>query len=345
MIFSVGTKVRLKHTGDIGKITALLADGMVQVYLLADDMEIPVDEEFLERYDVQSTTKAKVVKGKQPKSVEPPPAIILESQYTILKSHGIQLAFDPIYKKDGTTERFDLYLINDTKHDFIFSFELSYLNANAIKKNDKIPAISAIPIGNMHFDLLNEAPIVDMEVWKITTQGTGSRQYKELKIKPKQFFNKRTTAPFLNRNVYLYRLIEQFDKAQKEEQEDLQTYTKRNATPFKSSSKKKAYELIDLEEFANFPTEIDLHVEKIASNIKKRSNAEKLRLQLAHFDDYLAKAVRLGIDRVFVIHGVGEGKLRDRIAARLIQNPYVVQFKNEFHPRYGYGATEVILKE
>ncbi|RME96879.1 MAG: hypothetical protein D6772_11235, partial [Bacteroidetes bacterium] len=58
---------------------------------------------------------------------------------------------------------------------------------------------------------------------------------------------------------------------------------------------------------------------------------------------YLDQAIRLGAERVFVIHGVGEGKLRDAIAERLRQNPQVVDFKNEYHPRYGFGATEVIL--
>ncbi|RQH21817.1 hypothetical protein D5R40_31195 [Okeania hirsuta] len=49
------------------------------------------------------------------------------------------------------------------------------------------------------------------------------------------------------------------------------------------------------------------------------------------------------MERVFVIHGVGEGKLRNAIATRLIKYPEVVSFKNEFHPRYGFGATEIIF--
>jgi dsDNA-specific endonuclease/ATPase MutS2 len=49
------------------------------------------------------------------------------------------------------------------------------------------------------------------------------------------------------------------------------------------------------------------------------------------------------VDRIFVIHGVGEGKLRDVISTQLMQMTEVKSFKNEFHPRYGFGATEVIF--
>ena len=64
-------------------------------------------------------------------------------------------------------------------------------------------------------------------------------------------------------------------------------------------------------------------------------------LQLQKFLD---RAIRLGVPRIFVIHGLGEGKLREAIAARLKEHPDVVKFKNEFHHKYGYGATEVYLQ-
>ena len=64
---------------------------------------------------------------------------------------------------------------------------------------------------------------------------------------------------------------------------------------------------------------------------------------MLHFQRFLDNAIKLGVPRVFVIHGVGEGKLREAIAARLAENPNVSKFKNEFHHKYGYGATEVIF--
>ena len=72
---------------------------------------------------------------------------------------------------------------------------------------------------------------------------------------------------------------------------------------------------------------------------------EIVRIQMLHFQRFLDNALKLGVSKVFVIHGVGEGKLRETIAARLADNPHVLKFKNEYHHKYGYGATEVIFKD
>ena len=68
-----------------------------------------------------------------------------------------------------------------------------------------------------------------------------------------------------------------------------------------------------------------------------------LSVQLSHFENFMQRAIRLDVERVFIIHGVGEGKLRSAIQKRLQEMEAVKSFKNEFHGRYGYGATEVIF--
>ena len=42
--------------------------------------------------------------------------------------------------------------------------------------------------------------------------------------------------------------------------------------------------------------------------------------------------------------GLQAGLLKQRIATRLLRMPEVKTFKNEYHARYGYGATEVIFE-
>ncbi len=345
-MYAVGTRVRLTNTGDIGKVTNLLSEGMVQVYLSDLDMNIPVAEEFLERYEGHSTTKAKVlnITSKKEEAPTPPP---VETQYVILKSYGIQLAFDPRYKLDGTPDYYDVYLINDTQKAVIYSLEISYLDTDPLTKNGKLEGVAIQNIGQMSYDSLNDAPIVILDIWEVTTQGTGSKQTKELKIKAKQFFKNVMTVPLLNKPAHWYKMMESFDKKKSKDrysEEDLKTYTRRNATPFKKKKTNRFYTTHDVSDFANFKTEIDLHLENLTNSTKKYTNAEKLRIQLAAFDEYIYKAVELGVHSVFIIHGVGAGKLKDHVASRLIQNKDIKSFKNEYHPRYGFGATEVIIK-
>jgi len=75
------------------------------------------------------------------------------------------------------------------------------------------------------------------------------------------------------------------------------------------------------------------------------NNGEILKHQLWVFERYIDQALRLGIDNVFIIHGLGKGKLKTEIAKRLATHPFVQTYKNEFHPKYGWGATEVIFED
>jgi hypothetical protein len=348
MLLAVGTKVVLVHSKDEAVVTELLEDGMVKVRLLESGLEIPIFAEDVKRLSKQSEKepRAKIVPGKQEKHPKAPSRQPAESQYTILKRFGIQLAFAPVQEFDMPVEKYEIYLINDTPHPVLFTFALSLEGRKAIQQNGKLEGESSFLIGELLRDQLNDSPSCAIESWRIMTDGSGSRMAKQLKIKPKQFFKKLMTAPLLNRPAHLYRIFEKLatrdDKAAKNE--DLKTYTKRAQAPKVSNwldiGDRFSQNVMD---FASFVPEIDLHIDKLVPNYKKLDKKTIVRIQLQHFEEYIEKAIQLGVERVFIIHGVGEGKLRNQIASRLIQMPEVVTFKNEYHPRYGYGATEVIF--
>ena len=338
MLLAIGTKIQLKTTGEKGSIIAMLGNGMVCVRLSGSGLEIPCFEDDVTRLD--AVPAPEVLQPAAGYKAQP-----VASQYTILKSAGLQLAFDPHFNREGQTEHFDIYLLNDTSYGVAYVLSFWVNKDLRFKQNGKIDAVTSLKLGQMKLDDLNELPTLKCEFWPITTAGTGSRIQIELKIKAKQFFKKITTAPLLNRPVHLYLLVDRMELSgkQEEETEDLRSYTQRNMQP---GSYGPSFESVhDVHAYASFPTEIDLHIETLANNHHKLSNADILRVQLAAFDKFLQQAIRLGIPRVFAIHGVGKGKLRDTIATRLMQNPDVITFKNEFHPRYGWGATEIILQE
>ena len=351
MLFSVGTKVRFLHSKDEGVVTALLDNGMVNVLLAGSNFEIPAFIDDLARAedyrDEHPSVKAKIVKGPSPSPVQTPPPPVIESQYTILKSLGIQLAFDPVLRPDGQAEKYRIFLLNDTRYDFLITFELHLKERLALSRNSKLPQMSTLELGELLFDQLNDGPAIELDCWRITTQGTDRRMHKSLRIKPKQFFKNVRTAPLLNRQVHLFRLFENLDEHQTPASGDegLKDYTKRLTKPAPTYNtidvrERMPHEVVELAEFI---PEIDLHIEMLVNNHQKLGNAEILRIQLSHFDAYIDKAIRLGVERVFVIHGLGKGRLRDAIASRLLQMQEVRSFRNEYHPRYGYGATEVVF--
>jgi len=329
-------------------VTALLEEGMVQVLLDEDDMEIPAFADDLIRVEASagqlSSIRARVVAGKKEKKPTPPQRPEIETQYTILKSRGIQLAFAPLDPSGESVERYDIFLLNDTPHDVLYSYQMTFRNATNRQQNGKLSSLGFLKMGELLFDQLNDAPTVHIECWPITTEGSGRRLERKLRIRPKQFFKRITTAPLLNQRVHLFKVFEKLHTSgNPTKEEDLRSYTKRKAQSLDTWERMQHGISHDVLELAEFVPEIDLHAEKLTDYHQKMSNAEILRLQLRHFEAYIDKALRVGAERVFIIHGLGKGRLRDAIASRLIRMPEVDTFKNEYHPQYGWGATEVIF--
>jgi DNA-nicking Smr family endonuclease len=348
MFFTVGQKVILKYTNDEGVVTELHQDGMVVVRLDGMDMTIPVFEEDLRPANVLPLHKSPDL----PKKPAPPaPVFEVKTQYGILQSLGLQLAFETVYKYENI-DKYNIYLINDTDIGVVFIFKIMLGDAILLEIDNKIEPMSVLFLGELFYDELIEIPEAIIEAREVSTAGIGDTLTKVLKLKPQSFFKSIMTAPLLNKQVHHFVLFENFNpaapkKKEKENKEDLKAYTKRVKEPaqpvYYAQSAGRKVNRNEIEEYANFNTEIDLHIENLTDKSSGMSNGEILKMQLLHFDRFMQKAYRLGVPRVFIIHGVGKGKLRDAIATKLIQEYDIETFRNEYHAKYGFGATEVVL--
>ena len=335
MLYAIGTRVVFKYTGDTGVVRSRLADNMLGVYVAELDMEIPAH-----RDDLRSLVDTVAVPA--PRDQRPAPARIPEPapQYGVLKPWGIQLAFEAL---DQPTTRYAVYLINDTRHEAIYDFTLSLADATPISDSGRLSVHSYEHLGEIYADDLNRSPKVDCTVWRSTTAGKEQEQQKRMRIKAKQFFRNVKTAPIINRRVHLYSLFSTLEKPAEKKGKDLRDYTREKTTTNRRTTRDVAWQSVDVREFAAFDNVLDLHIAKLVPDLKKLDKRKILSTQLAAFDAFMEKAVRLGVDRVFIVHGVGKGKLRDHIATRLINLPEVKRFTNEYHPKFGFGATEVAL--
>ena len=75
---------------------------------------------------------------------------------------------------------------------------------------------------------------------------------------------------------------------------------------------------------------------------KNFSNYEKLQIQLSKAKDSIEKARRSGIKRLILIHGVGEGILKEEIH-RMLERMDRLNFFEANFLKYGDGATEIEL--
>ena len=74
------------------------------------------------------------------------------------------------------------------------------------------------------------------------------------------------------------------------------------------------------------------------------TNYEIVSLQLKTFEKYYQLAIAHHQHSLIVIHGVGEGVLRNEIHDILRLKREVKSFVNQYHPLYGYGATEIFFQ-
>jgi hypothetical protein len=351
MLLGIGTRVKLLTIADAGVIVDKLGDGMVLVALDKADMEIPVFEEDLVREDnfLENNTVLKAelkpnIKHEIPKTPIPTPSVSKPK----LGNTGIHIAFLPLKKANGEVEKLDILLLNDMSNDILFELDMVLKEEVIWSKEGVLKAIQYEKMGDIYFDDINDMPELDIFIAPVYTEGVGKKLSKVLKIKPKQLMKNYTFSNFLQIEAYIFEVFKSLD-ADADKSSDLAKYTQdilRNKKPLK---KKDEYispfdPIAKIDEYASFITEIDLHIELLHDNPSALNNTEIVNIQIRSFENYLAKAIRLGIPRIYVIHGVGKGKLRDMIHARLRRNSDIEYFRNEYHEKYGWGATEIVLQ-
>ncbi|MBI2257759.1 MAG: Smr/MutS family protein [Flavobacteriia bacterium] len=89
--------------------------------------------------------------------------------------------------------------------------------------------------------------------------------------------------------------------------------------------------------------ELDLHIEQIMKDYKSLTAHEILLVQIKKMKDFLRLAKMKGIKKVIIIHGVGEGVLKNEIRIYLHKNNDKYQYFDASYLDYGKGATEVLL--
>lgn len=339
MLISIGTRVCLRHSGETGVVTALLENNMAQVLIDGEDMEIPAFTDDL--------LPARITHPQDPvQSVRP------ESETEIIVgTHtgqtGLSLSFVPELRDDASPAAYRIFLINDTPFTLLLEYRRRHGSQEKAQKHLQLDAHRAQFLEIIPLDALNEQITIDLECCRLRTDGTGPRQNKRLRIKPKAFFKALQDTPILNEATHLFSVFSQIKSERARTtnpSEDLQIYTRKKVKPRRTDGHLRPYRPHEVEEFAQFMPELDLHIDQLISNAREKTPAEILAIQLRHFDQYLDDAVRLGVERVFIIHGLGKGRLRQHIRTRLQGRPEVLEFRNEYHPNYGFGATEVILR-
>ncbi len=349
MLLGTGAKVVLHRTGQTATVKKLLGNGMVLVVLDKNNLEIPVFESDLRRIDLPSQG-ASVSKGTQPRSPKDiPPSEKVASAAGVAAPAGLSIAFLPEHDNEGLPVRYGMFLINESPYTAALAFRIFFDESKPHKWDGAIPPGNIISIGYLLHDQLNETPEVELTHRWSSTERDSEEKVTTLKIRAKSFFKNIKSLRYFKMPVHLLQLtgLPNFESEEEKKREDLRSVAKKiwKSRWHYDTVREEWVEIFDPNKLAAFPLEIDLHIDRLVADPSKLNKSQILKKQLEVFEKYLDEAIRLGVERVFIIHGVGQGKLRDEITTRLLQTPEVQQFKNEFHPRFGWGATEVVFRK
>ncbi len=251
----------------------------------------------------------------------------------------LELLFVPEVAEEGGAYAFRPFLLNLSQQDFLCELLADTEERDLDDRKERLAAQGFLELKRMYKDDLNDKPIYRFRFWEQKTKGTGPEYSCEICLRPGSFFAKRQYHERLGREVYVYALEPAKVDAGRE---SLSDYTRRHAGHAPRSKRRQYVDVYNPREFASFPREIDLHIHALRPDAGKLEPGLILQIQIRAFEDYLHKAIRLGVEQVLIIHGKGEGVLRQRIHQLLAQNPYVRQFE-KIHPILGTGATEVFF--
>lgn len=230
---------------------------------------------------------------------------------------------------------------NNTSYVFIVRGEVTFNGRDPIEVNTSVGPETKVEWHRFPFDWINDYPHFELEIERHSTLGHEETIPRKIKTKPRHFLNLQENARWENRPGRTYVL---WNEGLKKKSAPIKIKTKKRKKGSAPPSRELYRVVRDLSELATIHREVDLHAEALFDDLSAVPPEDIFQRQMSVFREYLGKAKRAGLDRVFVIHGVGTGRLKNEIARVLKYDSDVIEFANEYHPKYGFGATEVILK-
>ncbi len=313
MKYKIGEFVRFVDERREGYITTIFNDELIGV-TGDDDFEIPVP-----------ANKVTYVHGHSNENNKENKAASVSSPH-LFNSKGIHIAAisDP---RQGSLLNF--HLVNETSYQLMITL--------ISKKNEEeqgqfagmVNPSSAVKIHTGSLPDINQWPQLQLTILYFTTL---TKKHPEpliikLNYKAKDFSGSKRKTPVLNQDGWIQRL---------DEDDIIIDPVKLKESFFKPKEEMKAIE--------KPLSEIDLHIEKLREDYKSLSKTEILKIQLDQFKKALDAAIVHKLPSIIFIHGIGNGVLRMEIHKALGRNAHVKTFMDARKEKFGYGATEAILK-
>jgi len=255
---------------------------------------------------------------------------------------AVSFVIEPDHELASLISDYSLYLFNASSYNLLYSY--------SIKDGEYYQTLKHGEIGSYQKILLKQVKLQyfkDYNYHKLDCLLYKNSYFKaQLPIAEIVYVNQRTfidSKPIKHEEfvfpVYAFPLKEEFFGSKEIEQilsaEDINRIKSIKEFKSKSSvSKSKKEYLRSLEK------EVDLHIEELIPNTNGLSNYDMLNIQLERFEKELDEAMLKNMKKIIFIHGVGNGRLKQEIIARL-KITRGITYQDGSYKEYGFGATQV----
>ena len=337
MKYEPGDKIIVLQTDEEGKVIEIMNEKMVMIEVRGVRFPAYTDQIDFPYFKMFSQKKEPVMKKIYVDNIK-------REKKTVKKKtgDGVFLNFFPVFDKDifddDVVEKLKVYLVNQNEEGYNFQYDLVFEGASSFNLKSNVEGLSEFYLHDVSFEDMGEAPTFEFE-FSLTDPDKKKAPFHEVffKMRGKQLFKKIEETQLKNEASFAYELFTAYPDKIEESKMDLSRLGNAGFRMYDAGKIK--------DHLPPARSVVDLHIEKLTDNPEKLSPAEILAMQMGQFEKYYELSVAHNQASLIMIHGIGEGRLREEIHERLKLKQEVSSFVNQFHPLYGYGATEIFFKK
>jgi hypothetical protein len=334
--YEVGDKIIVLISDEDGKVVEIINEKMVMIEVRG--VKFPAYMDQIDFPYFKMFSQKKIVEKKQIYIDD-----IRKEKITVKKkvADGVFINFLPVFDKDvfedDVVEKLKVFIINYNEEEYHFKYNLLFNNESHFELESSVRGLSDFYLHDIKFEDISDSPNFNF-VFSLVNENKKKAPFYErsLKIRGKQFFKKIEEIQEKNEPSFSFEIFIEYPERVEEEKVDL---SKLGNAGFRVYEASKAKDYLPPARSV-----VDLHIEKITDNWSHLSNHEILTIQLNEFEKYFHLAELHHLPSIIMIHGIGEGKLRDEIHELLRFKKSVKYFVNQYHHLYGFGATEIFFK-
>ncbi len=336
MKYEVGDQILVLATDEEGKVVELMNEKMVMIEVRGVKFPAYMDQIDFPYFKMFS----------QKKTVEKKNIYVdnIKREKTVPRKKigdGVFLNFLPVFDKDvfedDVVEKLKIYLINQNEEGYDFKYDLVFNGESSFSLKANIGGLSEFYLHDVSFEDMGDGPKFEFD-FSLTNPDKKKAAGHEVfyKLRSKQLFNKIEETQKKNEASFRYELFTHYPDRIDEDKVDMSMLGQAGFRVYNADKIR--------ENLSPARSVVDLHIDKLTNHWQNLTNFEILTSQLNNFEKYYELAIAHKQATLIVIHGVGEGILRNEIHDILKLKKEVKSFVNQFHPLYGYGATEIFFK-